>query len=60
MTKTATAAEASAALGVSIRTVHRMVESGQLTPIIKLPGKTGAYLFDPEQVELLKAERAAA
>lgn len=38
--------EAAATLGVSVRTVHRMVAQGMLSPAGKLPGHTGAYLFD--------------
>lgn len=34
------------ALGVSVRTIHRMVASGALPVAFKLPGATGAYLFE--------------
>jgi excisionase family DNA binding protein len=33
-------------LGVNPRSVQRMVQRGELTPSVKLPGRTGAYLFD--------------
>ena len=50
-------------LGVSIRTIHRLVDSGDLTPAVKVPGKTGAFLFEEaevERVKTLRAETAAA
>jgi len=34
-------------LGVDVRTVHRMVADGRLTPLVKAPGMRGAYMFDP-------------
>lgn len=45
---------------MSIRTIHRMVESGGLKPAIKAPGKTGGYLFRPSVVDRAKAKRATA
>ena len=42
--------------GVSKRTVHRMVESGELTPSYTMP-TTGAMLFDAEQVARVFAAR---
>ena len=33
-------------LKVSPRTVRRMATDGRLTPVAKLPGPTGNYLFD--------------
>lgn len=47
-------------LGCSVRTVHRLVASGDLAPALKLPGPNGAFLFDPEAVENYKAQRDAA
>ncbi len=35
-------------LGVSKRTVHRLVKRGELTPLMAAPG--GAYLFDDHDV----------
>jgi predicted site-specific integrase-resolvase len=32
--------------GVTVKTVLRWVAAGKVTPAMKLPGKTGAYLFD--------------
>lgn len=46
-----TSAEASRILGRSLRTVHRLAESGALTPAQKLPGPNGAYLFRRRDVE---------
>ncbi|HXR41760.1 MAG TPA: helix-turn-helix domain-containing protein [Acidothermaceae bacterium] len=40
-------------LGLDVRTVHRMVAAGRLTPAVKIPGRTGAYLFDAAEVEKL-------
>lgn len=56
MHNTITSAEAAEQLGVSVRTVHRMVSAGELTPTIKLRGLRGAYLFDADQI----ARKAAA
>lgn len=52
--------EAAALLGKSPRTVHRMVKAGILTPALIAPGGfAGAYLFDPAEVEKVKAESEA-
>ena len=53
-------AEAAQILGIEVRTVHRMVADGRLRPAMKLPGKTGAYVFARVEVERLAAERRAA
>jgi excisionase family DNA binding protein len=45
--------------GVSVRTIHRWVAAGRLTPTGKLPGKTGHYLFDPSALNQNPQERAA-
>jgi excisionase family DNA binding protein len=47
-------------LGVSLRTVHRLVADGKLTPAQQLPGPNGAFLFDQAAVEVLRAARQAA
>lgn len=47
-------------LGVSSRTIHRLVAAGRLRPAIKLPGIRGAYLFDEDAVRTLDANKAAA
>lgn len=54
-----TAQEVAEALGVSLRTVQRMAEDGRLTPVYKLPGSRGAYLFDRPAVDQLAARRKA-
>lgn len=54
-----TTLEVARTLGLHVRSVHRLVDNGVLTPTQKLPGKTGAYLFDREAVERLAAERAS-
>lgn len=54
-----TTAEAAQMLGVSVRTVHRMVTAGTLTPTIKLPGVTGAYLLESDEVQNVKRNKAA-
>ena len=52
------AASVSAILGCSRREVTRLVERGVLEPAMKLDGLRGAYLFDPDVVAALAAERA--
>jgi len=39
--------------------VIRLVKAGKLTPVQKLPGLRGAYLFNRADIEALAAERAA-
>lgn len=43
-------AEVARIYGCQVRTVHRLVERGILTPAIKAPGKRGALLFRREDV----------
>lgn len=38
-------------LGKSVATVKRMAADGRLPYAVKVPGDTGAYLFDPSVVE---------
>lgn len=52
--------EAATRLAVSVRTVHRLVAHGRLTPAAKVPGATGAYLFHPDHVAALAATLRAA
>lgn len=49
-----TTKEMAAAIGVSTRTVARMVEAGTLEPAAQAPGTRGAYLFDPAEVGKLQ------
>jgi len=44
-------------LGKSVATVNRLALAGVLRPVMKLPGKTGAYLFAREDVEALAVKR---
>lgn len=54
-------AEAAKMLGKSHRTIHRLVASGELVPVMTAPGGfKGAFLFNREDVERIKAEREAA
>lgn len=38
-------------IGKDVRTVHRLADSGALPSAMKLPGRTGALLFDREVVD---------
>lgn len=63
MAKYLTTAQVAEAANRSIRTVSRWIQDGRLQPSLKIPGRTGAYLFDPEHVaEVLQQqhERRAA
>lgn len=53
-------AEVAQRLGVDVRTVHRLVSAGRLTPAAKTPGIRGAYLFTPDEVDRVERERIAA
>ena len=50
-----TTAEVAAALQVSVKTITRWVASERLIPVKRLPGKRGAYLFDPADVSAMIA-----
>ena len=50
-------AEAAALLGVSIRTIHRLVVSGALKPLLKYPGKTGGFLFARSTIDRYMSRR---
>ncbi|QMV84743.1 hypothetical protein HW450_10400 [Corynebacterium hindlerae] len=39
--------------GVNRSTVHRRRLAGVITPVAKVPGKTGAYLYDRAEIEHL-------
>lgn len=54
-----TTAKVADALGVDVRTVHRWVESGRITPAFKLDGLRGPYLFDAAEVERVRVEASA-
>ncbi len=55
-----TSPQAAHRLGVSLRTVHRLVADGKLAPAQQLPGPNGAFLFDETVVETLREARAKA
>ena len=60
VTGLAGSAEACRILGdISRSTLTRWVESGQITPVHKLPHENGAFLFARAEVERVAAERAA-
>lgn len=42
------------ALDINRSTLTRWVEQGKITPIYRLPGDRGAFLFDPNDVEAMK------
>lgn len=53
-------AEAARILDKSHRTVHRLVEAGELAPAMTAPGgQHGVFLFRKADVEALAVERAA-
>lgn len=47
--------QAAAMLNMSRSGVKYLVLTGRLTPAMKLPGKTGAYLFHRSDIEALKS-----
>lgn len=53
------ATEARKLLGVSKDTLIRMAARGEITPLHKMPGPNGAYVFARADVERLAAERTA-
>lgn len=53
-----TTAQTAERLNTDRKGVRRLIAAGTLTPRTKLPGKTGAYLFDSEHVDAVAAERA--
>jgi DNA-binding XRE family transcriptional regulator len=44
-------------LGVDRTTISRRIEAGSLRPAAKLPGKTGAWLFDPDNYQPKSTEQ---
>lgn len=51
--------EASDILGIDRSTLTRWVTAEKVTPLQKLPGEKGAYLFRRAHIEKLAAERTA-
>ena len=54
------AAEAARRLGVDRSTFNKQVRMGAVPTAMKLPGLTGARLFDPEVFERIARQRAVA
>lgn len=54
-----TANEAAERAGCSRRTITRWINAGKLTPVAKLPGDTGALLFDPAAVDAAASEKVS-
>jgi predicted site-specific integrase-resolvase len=53
--------EACAILGdIDRSTLKRWVDDGKVTPLRKLPGETGGYLFDRAEIERLAQDKASA
>lgn len=52
--------EAAKRIGVDRTTFFRWVQLGRIEPVMRLPGATGAMLFDPADVEALIAPEPAA
>ena len=50
MSKELTVSEAAALIGIKPRSVARAIRDGRLIPTRKLPGRTGAYLIDLDEV----------
>lgn len=51
--------EAADRLQVERSTLSRWVQLGRITPAMKLPGRTGSFLFDADEIDRVAAERAA-
>lgn len=47
------AAQVAERFKVSRSSVTRWVTEGRLVPLVRMPGKRGAYLFDPDEVDRL-------
>lgn len=47
-------------LTIDRSTLTRWVAAERIVPAHKLPGVTGAYLFDPDEVDRLKRELSSA
>ena len=54
---TMSAEQAAQRLGCSGRTIRRMVTRGELEPLLKMPGETGAYVFEAAEIERAAARR---
>ena len=56
-----TAGQAAERAGVSRKTIQRWMASGRIASALQLPGRTGAHLFRPADVDaaMAKAEATA-
>ena len=54
-----TTAQVAEMTGLSVATVNRRADKGEIPVAAKAPGKRGARLFRREDVEALASERAA-
>lgn len=54
-----TTAQVAERFKVRSRTVNRWAEAGELEVAMRLPGRTGANLFAPAEVDRFAAEREA-
>ena len=52
--------EAAEILGWSLPTLKRRARSGEVKPVAKMNGATGAYLFERSAIEALRDELARA
>jgi hypothetical protein len=57
LTTLRTASQSAAHLKITRAGVLRAVERGKLKPVGKLPGRTGAYLFDERELDRYAAVR---
>ena len=53
------ASDAADILGVDRSTLNEWARDGKITPLAKLPGRTGARIYARAEVERLARERAA-
>ena len=53
-------AQACKTLDIDKSTLSRWVAAGVITPAVKLPGRNGPMLFDPQDVTRLCLDRGAA
>jgi len=54
-----TTAEVARRLGVTPSAVSLMVKRGDLRPMVKMPGKRGAFLFAETDIQALERQRAS-
>ncbi|HEY5482789.1 MAG TPA: helix-turn-helix domain-containing protein [Propionibacteriaceae bacterium] len=55
-----TTAQVADEYGLSRRSIGRRIADGELTPLMKLPGSTGAYLFQRSEIERAFGKAGAA